>query len=293
MGYENMATGEPAGGDNWYDGWVDRRSVREGYWGSITANTDWCEPNYERTLYVAELFNTISSIPICTFALFGLTQCWLRGYELKFAVSYFLVFVIGMGSVAFHGTLLRVGQVLDEVPMLWASLSFLYVGGTMDGPRPLFGLLLAAWGCFCTAVYFQQGFDYFVLTYALTVAAVIINSVRTSLRSEIWRVLRPWAFGAGGIYAGGFLVFWLPEVLLCPSGSHVPLRPVGWTRHLQLHAWFHLTSSVGPYWFLVFSTYHRYHVLQRRPEFVWRRPNPMLLLPMNVPVVALDSGKTL
>ncbi len=51
-------------------------------------------------------------------------------------MSYACVFVSGLGSIAFHGTLLRWGQVLDEVPMLWASLCFMYVGMTMDGPQP-------------------------------------------------------------------------------------------------------------------------------------------------------------
>ena len=274
----------------YYDGWIDHRSVREGYWGPPTANTDWCEPNYQFTLYVAELFNTLSSVPICAFSLFGLGQCWKRGYELKFALSYTLVFIIGLGSVAFHGTLLRVGQVLDELPMLWASLMFLYVGMTLHGERPLLACCLFAWGCFCSLVYFQKGFDYFLITYAVTVAAVILNSVRTSLNSTLWPILKPWACSAGGLYAGGFLCLWVPEVLLCPSGSHVPVRSVAWTRHLQLHAWFHLSSSVGPYLFLVFSTFHRYHLLARRPAFVWRRPHPVLLLPMQVPVVKLAEA---
>jgi hypothetical protein len=58
------------------------------------------------------------------------------------------------------------------------------------------------------------------------------------------QMLRKWAFVAGGIYVGGFLCLWLPEVLLCPTGSHVPVVSLPWTRHLNLHALFHLTSSV-------------------------------------------------
>ena len=130
----------------------------------------------------------------------------------------------------------------------------------------------------------------FIALYAMTVAAVILNGVRTSVRSEIWPVLRGWALAAGGIYAGGFFTLWLPEVLLCPTGSHAPLVTVAWTRHLNLHAFFHLTSSVGPYCFLCFTTYHRYHNLRRRPLFVWDRPHPLLLLPVRVPRVALDAA---
>jgi dihydroceramidase len=120
----------------WAAGWVDERTVAHGWWGPATADTDWCEPNYLWTHYIAEFWNTLSSIPIATFALHGIWQCHRQRLELKFWVSYAGVFVIGLGSIAFHGTLLRWGQVLDEVPMLWASLCFLYVGMTMDGPQP-------------------------------------------------------------------------------------------------------------------------------------------------------------
>ena len=46
-----------------------------------------------------------------------------------FDVAYTSVLIVGIGSLLFHGTLLRAGQVLDEVPMLWASLAFLYALG--------------------------------------------------------------------------------------------------------------------------------------------------------------------
>eukprot|EP01046_Picozoa_sp_COSAG06_P026431 COSAG06_NODE_2273_length_7196_cov_6.990982_3_plen_203_part_00 len=175
---------------------------------------------------------------------------------------------------------------------------------------------LICWGCICTVVYFEKGFDWFVVMYACTVAAVVLNSFRTAFYSDIWpvgarplrtlssallcscssccscgpccrglcemsgvhgpgcvhlradtlsglyacpalrrladphcaawlrQVLRRWALTAGGMYVGGFLTLWLPEVLLCPTGSHVPVVSLPWTRHLNLHALFHLTSSV-------------------------------------------------
>ena len=56
----------------WAAGWVDERTVAHGWWGPATADTDWCEPNYLWTHYIAEFWNTLSSIPIATFALHGI-----------------------------------------------------------------------------------------------------------------------------------------------------------------------------------------------------------------------------
>eukprot|EP01052_Picozoa_sp_SAG31_P000952 SAG31_NODE_30_length_32545_cov_9.378999_15_plen_113_part_00 len=103
---------------------------------------------------MAELFNALSSLPICTFAVFGLKQCAFYGYEAKFAVAYTSVLIVGIGSLLFHGTLLRAGQVLDEVPMLWASLAFLYIASSMDGPRPRLLASLCCYGIASTVVYF-------------------------------------------------------------------------------------------------------------------------------------------
>jgi hypothetical protein len=41
------------------------------YWGAVDANIDWCERNYDTSIYVAEFWNALSSIPITLFALAG------------------------------------------------------------------------------------------------------------------------------------------------------------------------------------------------------------------------------
>jgi hypothetical protein len=144
---------------------------------TCAANTDWCEPNYLWSHYIAEFWNTLSCIPICTFALHGLSQCYRHSLELKFWASYLGVLVIGIGSVAFHGTLHRWGQVMDEVPMLWASLCFLYVSMTMDGARPLLAAGLTCWGAFSTIVYFSWGFHLFVVMCASRCQAALGRGV--------------------------------------------------------------------------------------------------------------------
>ena len=44
----------------------------EGYWGEKTANTNWCERDYVVTPYIAEFGNSLSSLFVVWFGLYGL-----------------------------------------------------------------------------------------------------------------------------------------------------------------------------------------------------------------------------
>jgi hypothetical protein len=92
-----------------------------GYWGEISANYDWCEQNYHWSNYIAEFFNTISSIPIILAGIYFLRASTAERYGRRFVAAAVSIIVIGIGSVSFHGTLTRNGQMLDELPMLWVQ----------------------------------------------------------------------------------------------------------------------------------------------------------------------------
>lgn len=59
--------------------------------------------------------------------------------------------------------------------------------------------------------------------------------IQTWLASVVFTFSYKWQ------YCGGSIFFWIPEILFC-----------GHLQPLQLHAWFHLTSAVGSYSFVVF-----------------------------------------
>lgn len=94
-----------------------------GFWGARTASEDWCEGNYTKTHYVAEFYNTLSSVPLCLLALLGIYYARRYSYPTRISLAYVGVFWIGLGSVAFHGTLLRWGQALDELSMVRSACS--------------------------------------------------------------------------------------------------------------------------------------------------------------------------
>lgn len=75
------------------------------FWGQPSSGVDWCEANYVHTRYVAEFFNTMSSIPMLIVSLWGLFLCFKYGLEARFYLCWLGIGVVGVGSVAFHGTL--------------------------------------------------------------------------------------------------------------------------------------------------------------------------------------------
>ena len=77
-----------------------------GYWGKPSSTVDWCEPNYSVSYYIAEFFNTFSSLAM---VFVGLVGMWMhRGpqFENRYKYAFGSVAIVGVGSAAFHGTLL-------------------------------------------------------------------------------------------------------------------------------------------------------------------------------------------
>jgi len=260
-----------------------------GFWGPITANYDWCENNYVISYYIAEFFNTLSSFPIALAGLSFVRVAIRNRYGAPFVFAGLGLFVVGVGSIAFHGTLLREGQVLDEVPMLWSSLAFLWLGtslrmgcaaDSMAGLRV--GAGLGLYGLASTAVYFGGGFEYFIISYALTVAAIaIISAIHVLPRRDA--VAFPMVIFALVFYVGGMLLLWLPEQVLC-GNRLVNHSDSGLLRlPIPLHAFFHLTSSAGPLCWLTFAVYEAMRLAKRGPQLVFEPSSEFCGMP--VPVV--------
>jgi len=131
---------------------MNNKSLNEnvtGFWGKPTSTLDWCEQNYEVTTYIAEFWNTISNVLMISFPLYGIywslkqrsryAKLFSKSKDLNEAIDvasknknifivpssfiYSLVgmMMIGIGSWLFHMTLQYSAQLLDELPMIWAT----------------------------------------------------------------------------------------------------------------------------------------------------------------------------
>jgi len=103
-----------------------------GYWGKPSANIDWCEDNYAVSPYIAEFFNALSSTSYLITSVIGAWFTLKYKLEQRFLVCFTSIFLMGIGSIAFHATLLRTTQILDEIPLIFSALTFIYILSTMQ-----------------------------------------------------------------------------------------------------------------------------------------------------------------
>ena len=97
---------------------------------------DWCENNYSKSKYIAEFYNTITSI----FYLVSAVLLFRYSYALDrirnknyIIIPVSFMFLVGIFSIYYHATLTIVGQFLDEisVSIMFGLMSISYL------PAPL------------------------------------------------------------------------------------------------------------------------------------------------------------
>ena len=102
---------------------------------------DWCEDNYTVTGNIAEFTNTLSNILFLIIP----TSClgakvwssYTKHVSLGTYIQLFFLLFIGVSSAYFHATLSLMGQLLDEVGIIW-SLCLGYASYMPDRIRPNF-----------------------------------------------------------------------------------------------------------------------------------------------------------
>lgn len=252
----------------------------EGFWGPSTSSVDWCESNYTVSHFVAEFANTTSSMAM---VLAGLLGIYLHPWaEKRFHLAFLATVTLGIGSVAFHGTLYKFAQALDEVPMLYCVFTFTFITlcqrhKLSAGWRSLLASVLILHAMATTIlVTLSSGSLQFALFhisfntahfYALY-GAFQLNRRRRSqvieqhlaekrqlsaiksaaiLRKKISDDPCLKAFELGSLFYGLAIGCWLLDMLFCEYMNPVYSSSV-LPLNPQLHAWWHVFISVGLYY---------------------------------------------
>ena len=131
---------------------------------------------------------------------------------------------------------------------------------TVTGATWVTGIGASAYAAAFTYVYFHLKesayFHVFLVMYIVSIVVLVYKSYQFAVGSGN-PVLKRLVKISAGVYVGGFLFLWLPEHFLCVLPTTDANRPVA-VEAVQLHAWFHLTSTVGPYCWILFALLARY-----------------------------------
>jgi len=214
-----------------------------GHWGEVTSTMDWCELNYTVTPFVAEWWNTTSSLVILFLGLYGFLAH--RESSVGMRIAFLSMGVVGLGSVLFHGTLRFEMQLMDELPMLWCALCMFYNLAQALVPKDkhrVFAAGLVVWGLAVTfgmiATRHSFEFELFVSNFLLAEAlgfAAAVPLYRRYLNSNA----RTWFWRGVGLHALGGTV-WLVDLFFCETLLSLPFYP-------PLHGVWHVLTGSGLY----------------------------------------------
>lgn len=95
-----------------------------------TSSINWCEEDYAVCEFIAEFWNSITGIFLCLSSVY----CYYKNKKENvngLSYSNILLFFVGVGTALFHGTLIYVWQLLDEIPMMLIVIEYTRILSTL------------------------------------------------------------------------------------------------------------------------------------------------------------------
>lgn len=234
-----------------------------GFWGVPTSTIDWCEENYVVSPYIAELLNTVTNSGFILLAGLAIYNAWRNKLDLRFIYLAFGFLLVGVGSWWFHMTLRYEYQLLDELPMIYATcIPFWSVFSQFKSPRHSFligaGIFFAA--NLLTAIYLHfKNPTIHQVGYAVLNAGIIFQSAALAHKHvhdehELRKMNYTMFFGVA-VFLLGYLL-WNLDIHLCDLARSKRREwgmPYGFV--LEGHGWWHLFTGTGVYFYLVYEEY--------------------------------------
>jgi len=241
--------------------------VTMGVWGPVTATLDWCEANYQFSRYIAEMANTISNLVTIGVAWVGARLVRKEAMPDRYFWGYLGFGIVGLGSFAFHATLMYSAQLADELPMIlsssWSCFILLDTEPTFAWTKRTYALMTTyvlfnasfalAYGIYRNPIFHQVIFAILVLTMVYRVEVLIRfpDAKRPQLPKSMVTQLRKTFFFGASTFLLGFVV-WNLDNVFCGTITRWK-KTVQWPAAFLLegHAWWHILTAIGTYFLLV------------------------------------------
>jgi len=183
------------------------------YWGLQDASISFCEKDYEQTDYIAEFYNTYSSL---IYVLTGAALLKTKVHTLAIGLMF-----VGFGSVILHGTMRYYGQIIDELSMM--TLSYLVLNYIKKKYKIVYLIPLYIFYLFT-----YTNFIFFFCSFCLSILLIIYHCSKYKCENNEFYIYAFCMFFLSGS------VCWLGDQFLCE-----------YTQEFNLHALWHLFTCFG------------------------------------------------
>lgn len=216
--------------------------VKDSRWNSLTATVDWCEPNYVVSYYIAEFWNTFSSVSMSVVGIYMLYLYKNQPLTRCIKTCHWMLVLMGIGSVYFHSTLSYAGQLVDELTMFWyLLLALMHVFRNVRGRKTqvLKRVVLGSVGLYYTVLMIS-------LNSLPTVQFVLFQGTFISLAFYLWHnvydTARSDTKALQQMRRGTVLIClawssWMADYFLCDA-----------VQNYHLHAFWHIIATGALYY---------------------------------------------
>jgi dihydroceramidase len=246
--------------------WPYPEEQENGFWGIPTSTIDWCEENYVVSTYIAEALNTTTNAVFILLAFFAVVQAHKNHLEPRFVLASLGFLLVGVGSWWFHMTLRYEYQLLDELPMIYATcIPFWSVFSEFKSKTVS---VLIALGIFMLAntlsfiyLYVYTNPTLHQTAYGALNVAIIWKSLLLTNRhvhDKAARTKLHYIMVLGvGLFIFGYLL-WNLDIHFCDLARTTRRQwgiPYGFL--LEGHGWWHIFTGSGVYFYIVYEEYLR------------------------------------
>jgi len=182
--------------------------------------------------------------------------------EWRTSATHLSVIVIGVGSAYFHGTLLYVGQMWDEIPMVWGVLTWLYILWQIDEPfgkgSVSLAIGLSVYGLIWAGIHYAGAYTvafqaHFGLLTGIATAKMFYYRYKHGT-SEYDYMPIYFVLGFGIAF-----FFWIMDQVFCTQLHNLSYNP-------QFHAVWHVCNAVNIHHGVQYTTFLRMRRLQMKPK---------------------------
>lgn len=209
---------------------------------SLPASLKWCENKYIISPFIAEFWNTITGLFLCLSSfLFYKNNKKLTGKLNSYLFqANNTLFIVGIGTIFFHGTLLYIFQLFDEIPMLLMTFDYMYILLTITNSNYLYVYYMKYFLSFIIIVSYWIRPTFHIITFftAFTTNVCFIILLLDKIPSKYKcsnTITKSYYLLVTGI---SVLLIWVTDSLFCK-----------YVQHFYLHSIWHIVTSILIYLF--------------------------------------------